>query len=139
MRTATLAKVYAATYLSEIWHGVPVGGYTNLRELRMNIQTDYSELDLQTYGQTVNEIIKLRADTLPDIAKGDFLYLTKPSVQGTFEIDGQTYEDYGMGDYQIKSIRPTYVGVRTVRNPTLVEARKTTEGEENGGENTGNA
>lgn len=139
MRTATLAKVYVATYLSEIRHGVPVGGYTNLRELRLNVQTDYSELDLQTYGQTVSEIIKLRSNTLPNVAKGDYLYLTEPSVLGTFEIDGQIYEDYGVGDYQIKSIRSAYVEVRTVRNPTLIEARKTTKGKENDRENTRNA
>lgn len=86
MRTATLAKVYATTYLPEIQHGVPVGGYTNLRTLKLNVQTDYSELDLQTYGQTVNEIIKLRSNTLPDLVKGDYLYLTEPTVQGTFQI-----------------------------------------------------
>ena len=133
MRTATLATVYATTYLSEIKHGETVGGYTNLRELRLNVQTDYSELDLQTYGQTVNEIIKLRSNSLPDLAKGDYLYLTVPTVKGTFELDGQTYDDYGPGEYQVESIRPAFVGIHTVRNPTLIEARRMTEGEENEG------
>lgn len=130
MRTATLAKVYACTKLSKIQHGVSVGGYTNLRELFLNVQTDYSELDLQTYGQTINEIIKLRSDTLPNLIKGDYLYMTQPKKQGTFEIDGITYDDYGEGEYQVESIKPAYMGTATIKNPTLIEAKIVTKSAE---------
>ncbi|MCY1715221.1 hypothetical protein [Caproiciproducens galactitolivorans] len=132
MRTAILTNVYVCTYKSEIRHGVSIGGYTNLRKSNLNVQTDYSELDLQTYGQTVNEIIKLRSNTLPDISEGDYLYMTKPTVQRTFTIGGVAYDDYGQGEYQVESIRPAFVGVKTIRNPTLIEARKTTGGENDG-------
>lgn len=40
----------------------------------------------------------------------------------------KTYNDYGEGEYQVESIRPAFMGVQTVRNPTLIEARRITPG-----------
>ncbi|HCA28325.1 MAG TPA: hypothetical protein DEP23_01445, partial [Ruminococcaceae bacterium] len=78
MRRQTITTIYVATYISKKEHGVTVGGYSNLRAVKLNAQTDYSDLDMQEYGQTVNEMIKLRSNQLPDIAKGDYIYFTKP-------------------------------------------------------------
>ena len=118
-----MAAVYACTYLSEIQHGETVGGYTNLRKIDLNTQTDYSQLDIEEFGQAVNEIIKLRSDTLPDIANGDYLYFTAPTKQGTFEVKGVTYDDYGKGEYQITGVNPAMKNVQVIRNPTLIQAK----------------
>ncbi len=126
MRRQTITTIYVATYISKKEHGVTVGGYSNLRAVKLNAQTDYSDLDMQEYGQTVNEMIKLRSNQLPDIAKGDYIYFTKPEKKGTFEVGGITYDDYGAGEYQVKSVSPSFMGVKTVRNPTLIEAQKVT-------------
>ncbi|HCA28903.1 MAG TPA: hypothetical protein DEP23_04695 [Ruminococcaceae bacterium] len=126
MRRQTITIVYVTTYVSKKEHGVTVGGYTNLRTAKLNAQTDYSTLDMQEYGQTVNEIIKLRSNQLPNINKGDYLYFTKPEKQGTFDVGSVTYDDYGTGEYQVESIRPSFKGIKTVRNPTLILARKQT-------------
>lgn len=128
MRRSNLTTVYACTYLSKVEHGETAGGFTNLRSFQLNGQTDYSQLDIEEFGQAVNEIIKLRSDTLPDIANGDYLYFTKPAVKGTFTIGDKTYDDYGQGEYQVTAVNPAMKNVQTVRNPTLIQARLISKG-----------
>lgn len=123
-----LTTVYACTYLSKVEHGETTGGYTNLRSFQMNVQTDYSQLDIEEYGQAVNEIIKLRSGTLPDIANGDYLYFTKPTVKGTFTIEDKTYNDYGQGEYQVTGVNPAMKNMQAVKNPTLIQARLVSKG-----------
>ncbi|HEX3018611.1 MAG TPA: hypothetical protein VHP31_12275 [Caproicibacter sp.] len=123
-----LSTVYVCTYRSEVQHGETVGGYTNLRQIDLNVQTDYSQLDIEEFGQTVNEIIKLRSDNIPDIAKGDYLYFKEPAIKGTFTVGDTTYNDYGQGEYQVIGVNPALKNVQAVRNPTLIEARLVSQG-----------
>lgn len=84
--------------------------YTRLRAVEINVQTDRSEVDVQAYGKTVNELIKLRSETPPDIGKDDRLYLTQPAVQRTVEIHGEALEDYGQGEYRVEAVRSAFIG-----------------------------
>lgn len=131
MRRSNLTTVYVCTYLAKIQHGEPVDGgcgYTDLRSFDLNGQTDYSQLDIEEFGQAVNEIIKLRSDTVPDIKNGDYLYFTAPTKKGTFEIDGKTYDDYGQGEYQVVGVNPAMKNMQSIRNPTLIQARLVSKG-----------
>lgn len=123
MRQENMTTVWAATPKDKIEAGVPVKCYTGLRSISVNIQTDISELDLQQYGETVNEIVKLRTVRVPDIRKGDMLYLSKPDMVGSVEIDGVTYDDYGVGDYRVESVKPARQNQNLIRNPTTISAR----------------
>lgn len=123
MRQENMTTVWAATPKNKIEAGVPVKCYTGLRSVSVNIQTDISQLDLQEYGETVNEIVKLRTVHVPDIRKGDMLYLVKPNVVGSVEIDGVTYDDYGVGDYRVESVKPSRQNRNLIRNPTTISAR----------------
>ena len=121
--------------LVTIWYCSPVtvndGGatdqyFTHPRSAQANIQTDRSELDIQTFGEYVNEIAKLRFMKLPEIKKGDAVYLRRPSVVGTFEKDGKILTDYGKGDFRVLQVLPAYIGVKTFKNPTTVIVRAET-------------
>ncbi|RJW80740.1 hypothetical protein DXA32_13705 [Subdoligranulum sp. OF01-18] len=96
--------------------------YTRLRAVEINVQTDRSEVDVQAYGKTVNELIKLRSETLPDIGKDDRLYMTQPAVQRTVEMHGEAMEDYGQGEYRVEAVRSVFIGGIHPKNPTLIEA-----------------
>lgn len=117
-----MSGVWVASHKAETEYGVQIGGYTGLRKIEVNIQTDHSELDLQEYGEAVNEIVHLRSRTRPDVKLGDMVYLSQPEATGTFEIGGVTYDDYGDGDYMVKAIRSAYQS-NTTRNPTIINAR----------------
>ena len=65
MRLATLRPVWAATPLKRVKRGVPQGGYTNLRSFLANIQSDRDEADIAAYGETADELVKLRTMTPP--------------------------------------------------------------------------
>lgn len=121
--------------LVTIWYCSPVtvndGGaidqhFIYPRSTQANIQTDRSELDIQTFGEYVNEIAKLRFTKHPEIKKGDAIYLRRPSSVGTFEKDGKIYTDYGKGDFRVLQVLPAYIGVKTFRNPTTVVVRAET-------------
>lgn len=126
MRTQNLSPLWATEYVSEIVDGETVGAYTNLQEFSGNIQTDYSELDLQEYGETVNELIKIRAEHEPPLKKGDYIYLSCPPKQGVVAVNGVDIPDYGQGDYRVESIKPAFIGVDVFRNPTVIVARLVT-------------
>lgn len=123
MRLDNMTAVWVATPKTKVEHGVPVMCYTDLREAFCNIQTDYSELDLKEYGETIHEIVKLRTTRVPDIRKGDMIYLSKPPAVGEVEIDGKTYSDYGKGDYRVESVKPSRHNQSLLRNPTTISAR----------------
>lgn len=98
----------------------PVTAYINLRELRANIQTDYSELDLKQYGNTVNEMVKLRFDADPGLSADDMIYLSKPTGQDV-TLDGTQYTDYGKGDYEVVDAKGGFW--QRGRNPFTVRAK----------------
>lgn len=120
-----MMTVWVTTRKTQTEYGVEVGGYTDLRAIRVNLQTDYSELDLQEYGETVNELIKLRCMTPPPVGKGDMLYLARPQPVGTFTVDGALYDDYGEGAYRVDSVRGGAF-TNALRNPTTIAAKKVT-------------
>lgn len=124
MRIVNLAPVWAATPVKRVTDGVAQGGYTNLRRFTANLQSDHDEADLAVYGETVQEIIKLRTATPPEVAKFDHLYLSEPAQRGTIERDGGQLPDYGEGDYEVRSVSPAAVGVALARNPTVITAKR---------------
>ena len=117
--------IWAATPLEEITDGIPQGGNTNLREFSyVNIQYMSNEMEQRIFGQVTNRVVTLDFLSLPDLQKGDVLYLQKPEQQGVFTVDDSTYDDYGPGDYEVLSIIPSRIGVKAIRNPTTATARK---------------
>lgn len=123
--------------LTQIWvcspkeindYGQITNIYTNLRSLWANVQRDYNETDIAEYGQTINEVVKVRTQTLPAICEFDHLYLTKPEIKETIEIDGGSHGNYGQGDYSVESVIPSKIGVVAVKNPTTITARIVTKG-----------
>ena len=122
MRLENELSVWVTTPLSAVVRAETITAYTRLRSAALNIQTDYSQIDVQTYGQTVRELIKLRSDTPPDIGKGDRLYLHEPEPRGTVEIKGVAYEDYGPGDYRVEAVRTAFLDGIHPKNPTTIEA-----------------
>lgn len=120
MRLCDATQLWAATPLRGRDDFEPVTIYINLRPISANIQTDHSELDLQQYGNTVNELIKLRFITNPDLANDDMIYLTKPTGTAV-TIDNQNYTDFGKGDYQVIALTAGYW--QRSRNPVTVRAK----------------
>lgn len=126
MKTSVLTPIWYCSPVPVNDGGAIENGYTNLRETSANIQTDRSELDVQSFGEYVNEITKFRFKNLPNIKKGDAIYLCRPSVIGTFEKDGTKYNDYGRGDFRVLQVLPSFVGVKRFKNPTTIIARAET-------------
>lgn len=114
--------VWAATPHSEIVHARTETAYTRLRRLAFNIQADYSQMDVETYGKTIHELLKLRSDTTPEISKGDRLYLSEPCPLRTVEINGEQMVDYGPGQYRVEAVRPAFFSGGRLKNPTTIEA-----------------
>lgn len=126
MRTVMLTDIWVCSPLAANDHGEVLNHYINLRREQANIQADYSEIDIQTFGQYINEVIKLRFISRPDISVGDMIYLHEPSIKVTFEHGGETYDDFGDGDYKVQQVNPAFIGPHTFRNPTTVVARMVT-------------
>lgn len=126
MKNSTLVTIWYCSPVSVNDGGEVLQHFINLRSTKANIQTDRSELDIQSFGEYVDEIAKLRFTKLPEIQKGDAIYLRRPSSMGTFEKDGGSLEDYGAGDYRVLQVLPTFIGVQTFRNPTTVVVRAET-------------
>lgn len=126
MRLENLLTVWATSPVTTMGRAENVTAYTRLRRAVLNVQTDYSHVDVQTYGQTISELIKLRSDAPPDIAKGDRLYLHEPELRGAVEIKGVAYEDYGPGDYRVEAVRTAFLSGAHPQNPTTIEAVKVT-------------
>lgn len=113
MRRNTLKSIWVITPQKHTKHGEITFIYANPRMLRnVNIQTDYNERDVAEYGARTNEMLRLRTLYLPDIHKGDHIYLTKPDSNIA-------------GDYEVIAIKPGY-GTKLKRNPTIVDIRKVT-------------
>lgn len=123
MKTQNLTQIWICTPKGINEYGEITNIYTNLRSVWGNVQRDYSEIDAAEYGQTINEVIKIRLQKVPPIAEMDHLYFTKPKTKGKIEIEGEAFEDYGQGDYTVESVIPSKIGVQAVRNPTTVTAR----------------
>lgn len=125
MRELSLTDVYFTKFKSENVYGEQVGGYTGLIKARVNVQYMSNDIEFQTYGEITNSIITIRSnDIIKGLEKGDYLYLTKPTAKRSFTIDGKTYNDYGIGEYQIESIKPAYIGAKVVHNRTYITARR---------------
>lgn len=116
MRRATLCDIWAATPKETVVHGEVVRTFERLRQIfGVNLQTDYSELDAETYGSVVNEMLRARLMYVPDLAKGDHVYLRRPNL----------HSGDGRGDYEVIAIKPGYCS-RLRRNPTVIDLRKVT-------------
>ena len=85
MKNSTLVTIWYCSPVSVNDGGEVLQHFVNLRSTKTNIQTDRSELDIQSFGEYVDEIAKLRFTKLPEIQKGDAIYLRRPSPIGTFE------------------------------------------------------
>lgn len=118
--------------LTQIWVCTPkpinnFGEVTNLfirlRSLYANIQRDYNETDIAEYGQTINEVIKIRTLTVPDIKEFDHIYLSEPAIAETITIGEESLNNYGKGDYVVESIIPSIIGACAICNPTTITAR----------------
>ena len=125
MKQENLTPVWVTTPRSEILRARTETAYARLRRVAINLQMDHSELDIQTYGKTVSELIKLRSDTPPDISKGDRLYLSEPPVRRRVELAGEAVDDYGPGEYRVEAVRPAHMTGKHVKKPTLSEAVRT--------------
>lgn len=123
MRIANQRTVWAASPRKKVKNGVAQGGYTSLRSFLANIQGDHDEADIAAFGETVHEIVKLRTAEVPEVKKFDHIYLSEPEAKGVFEIDGETYTDYGAGDYEVQGVSSAAFGVQLARNPAMITAR----------------
>lgn len=117
-------KIWVSTFISENHYGEQVGAYTNIRELNVNLQYMENEIEFKTYGEVTNSIIEIRTDSIPNILKGDYIYLIKPAIKNTSVIKGKTYNDYGVGEYTVESIRTNLLGTNLIKNKTTIIARK---------------
>ena len=124
MRMQSQTKLWATEFVSKNEYGEQVGGYTNLVSFYANVQYMSNELEYQNYGEITNSTIQIRTDFVPPIKKGMYLYLEEPKEKGTFIIDDVTNKDYGKGEYQVDSIKSTFIGVNAIKNKTLITARK---------------
>ena len=71
MKNSTLVTIWYCSPVSVNDGGEVLQHFVNLRSTKTNIQTDRSELDIQSFGEYVDEIAKLRFTKLPEIQKGD--------------------------------------------------------------------
>ena len=83
MKNSTLVTIWYCSPVSVNDGGEVLQHFVNLRSTKTNIQTDRSELDIQSFGEYVDEIAKLRFTKLPEIQKGDAIYLRPPSTNWT--------------------------------------------------------
>lgn len=120
MRLCDKATVWAATPIRGREDFEPVVVYGDLREMKANLQTDYSELDLKQYGQTIDELVKLRFDEMPRLANGDMIYLSKPDGSAA-TVGGAEFIDYGRGDFEVVGVSCGYWG--RARNPVTIRAK----------------
>lgn len=124
MRMLSMTKIWTSKFISSNQYGEQVGGYTNLKEFNANVQYMSNDIEFKTYGEITNSIITIRLENEIKLDKGDYIYLNKPTVKGNFEVDGKDYNDYGIGEYQVESIKPTYIGGSNIKNRTYITARK---------------
>lgn len=128
MKIQNLAQIWVCSPKEVNDYGQITNIYINLRSMWANVQRDYNETDIAEYGQTINEVVKVRTQTFPEIREFDHLYLTEPEIKETMEIDGESYGNYGQGDYSVESVIPSKIGVVAVKNPTTITARIVTKG-----------
>jgi len=115
MRIMTITTVWAATPETTVIHGETSTVYENLHAVpEANLQTDYSELDAAEYGARVSEMMRMRFTRVPDLKKGDHVYLNEPE------------NDMIPGDYVVVSVKPGYHNPKLLRNPTVVDMKKVT-------------
>ena len=69
MKNSTLVTIWYCSPVSVNDGGEVLQHFVNLRSTKTNIQTDRSELDIQSFGEYVDEIAKLRFTKLPEIQK----------------------------------------------------------------------
>ena len=67
MKNSTLVTIWYCSPVSVNDGGEVLQHFVNLRSTKTNIQTDRSELDIQSFGEYVDEIAKLRFTKLPEI------------------------------------------------------------------------
>lgn len=127
MKRLTMVKVWACAPVTQNWDGEIHTANRNPQAFYANIQSDRNAVDAAAYGETLDQIIKLRTDTLPPVEVSHAIYLTKPEPIGTAELDGVSYDDYGPGEYLVQSVSPAVIGVSAVRNPTVITARIVTQ------------
>lgn len=124
MRLSSMVEIWICSPIPFNDRGEIVNIHSRLRSCKAVPQRDYNKTDLAVYGQSVNEIMKLYTDAVPDIQEFDRIYLLKPKVQKTVTIDDKEIHDYGTGDYQVESVVPAFIGTRPIKNPTVITARK---------------
>ena len=79
-------------------------------------------METKAYGQITSSAVEIRTDDTIDLCKGDCIYMTKPEIEGMTEMDEVSVTHYPIGDYEVKSIKPSYIGGNHIRNPTLITA-----------------
>lgn len=126
MRTEDCRFFWAATPLKELQRGVAVGGNTRLRRIFANMQYLDNAWEQRLFGKISNTTVQLRTKALPDVKKGDVLYLEKPDLQGQFTVAGETFDDYGRADFEVLSVVPAYAEKDRARNPTTITAKLVT-------------
>lgn len=115
MRKITLSTIWAVTPTKKTKHGEIISVYQNPREIKnVNLQTDYSELDVAAYGERINEMCRIRTLNVPDLHKGDHVYLAKPAKEDE------------PGDYEVVSVKAGYSNNKLRRNPTVIDLKKVT-------------
>lgn len=97
--------------------------YINLREVRVNRQATFSELELKVYGEILNSMQKLYTDNVPAIKEKDSIYLIKPNPIGEKEVNGVMQIVYAQGVATAEQPKPQYIGVNRIRNPTYTNIK----------------
>ena len=118
MRKNTTVTIWAVTPEDKTIHGEIISSYSSPREIRnVNLQTDYSELDVAAYGERLNEMLRARTNSIPYLKEGDHVFLSKPDKPVGME---------NPGDYEVVSVKPGYGNAKLYRNPTIIDMKRIT-------------
>ncbi len=115
MRRISTSTLWAATPKTEVYHGEIKTTYIKAREIKnVNLQTDYSEIDAAEYGDRINEMVRIRSISAPNIQKGDHIYFSEPK------------DECDPGEYEVISVKHGFSNLNLRRNPTIIDIRKIT-------------
>ncbi len=126
MKNSTLVTIWYCSPVSVNDGGEVLQHFVNLRSTKTNIQTDRSELDIQSFGEYVDEIAKLRFTKLPEIRRATQSICAALLLLGHLKKEGKPFTDYGAGEYRVLQVLPSFVGANPFRNPTTVIIRAET-------------
>jgi hypothetical protein len=111
MRQSTLRSIWVATPETVLKDGEPYETNVRIRKIdNVNIQKAESEIDYAQYGQRINEILKLRTKKVPDIKKGDYVFMSCPNAEARPE-------------FEVIKIAEAYENTKLPRNPVVIDVR----------------